>query len=423
MIFKLLTIFPDMLRAMLSQSILGRAVKSGAIQAEVIDIRPFSLQKHKNTDDAPFGGGAGMVMLAQPVMDAVKYAMGDGFRGKRIYLSPKGSRFNQKKAEALAKEDSLILLCGHYEGLDQRAIDSCIDEEISVGDYVLTGGELGALIITDAVARLLPGVLGSDESSVDESFSSGLLEYPQYTRPREIAGLAVPEVLLGGDQKKIDRWRRDEAVRLTFERRREMLDSADLDREDRSLLRSLRLQEKRIRLCIVSSDRDRAKRLGYALREESEGLAELCEPNDAEWLICLDRGVRVPEACPRRILCFAPGDGEEANGTDVRFCPPYAFDPELMRVFGDEGVRKIAFGGIDKDAFFDLAARVLPVRKRGPRHADYGKSRRALYINGGEGRCDCAFSDGTEVHFTLDPEPRAWVKVLWNTICGDAPEM
>lgn len=223
--FKLLTIFPDMLKSMLGESILGRAVRSGAIQAEVIDIRPFSLNKHRNTDDAPFGGGAGMVMLAQPAIDAIQYAMGENFHGRRIYLSPRGETFTQKTAERLSKEDELILFCGHYEGLDQRVIDSCIDEEISVGDYVLTGGELGALIVTDAVARLLPGVLGSDESSVDESFSSGLLEYPQYTRPRVYEGSTAPDVLLGGDQKQIDLWRREEALRITLDRRPEMLES------------------------------------------------------------------------------------------------------------------------------------------------------------------------------------------------------
>ncbi|MBO7384959.1 MAG: tRNA (guanosine(37)-N1)-methyltransferase TrmD [Clostridia bacterium] len=417
MIFKLLTIFPDMLQAVLSQSILGRALKSGAIQAEVVDIRPFSLQKHKNTDDAPFGGGAGMVMLAQPVMDAVKYAMGENFRGRRIYLSPKGRRFDQKMAEELAKEESLILLCGHYEGLDQRAIDSCIDEEISVGDYVLTGGELGALIITDAVARLLPGVLGSDESSVDESFSSGLLEYPQYTRPRELKGLSVPDVLLGGDQKKIDRWRRDEAVRLTWARRRELLKSAFLDREDRALVRFLRAQESKPRVCVLSWDEAKVRRLQYALLEESEGMIRFCGPEEADWAVCLERGTPVPANC-KTILCFPPEEGEADDAPGPIFCPPYAFDPELMRLYGDEGVRKIVFGGISEAEFTDLSARILPIRKRGPRFADYGKSRRAVLLDGGEARCSCTFYDGTEAHFMLDPEPRAWVKALCSVLAG-----
>lgn len=243
--FKILTIFPDMVNAVLRESILGRAIASGAIEAEAIDIRPYSENRHKNTDDAPYGGGAGMVMLAQPIVDAVEDAMGADFRGKRIYLSPRGETLTQKKVEALSKEESLILLCGHYEGVDQRAIDLVVDEEISVGDYVLTGGELGALILVDAVSRLIPGVLGCDESSVDESFSSGLLEYPQYTRPREYRGLRVPDVLFGGNQARIDRWRRDEALRVTFERRPEMLASVPKNKQDYALLRALREERKR----------------------------------------------------------------------------------------------------------------------------------------------------------------------------------
>lgn len=242
--FKILTIFPDMIRAVLGESILGRAIASGAIEAEVIDIRPYSLNKHKNTDDAPYGGGAGMVMLAQPIVDAMEAAMGEGFRGRRIYLSPRGKTLTQPTVERLAQEEELILLCGHYEGVDQRAIDLVIDEEISVGDYVLTGGELGALILVDAISRLVPGVLGCEDSSVDESFSSGLLEYPQYTRPREYRGLSVPEVLLNGNQAHINRWRRDEALRVTFERRPEMLKGLRLNKLDHAQLRRLREERK-----------------------------------------------------------------------------------------------------------------------------------------------------------------------------------
>ena len=242
--FKILTIFPDMVNSVLHESILGRAIDAGIIEAEAVDIRPFSQNKHKNTDDAPFGGGAGMVMLAQPIVDAMEFAAGENFRGKRLYLSPRGKTLTQKKVEELAKEEELILLCGHYEGVDQRAIDLVIDEEISVGDYVLTGGELGALIVADAVSRLIPGVLGCEDSSVDESFSSGLLEYPQYTRPREFRGLSVPDVLLGGNQADINRWRRDEALRVTFERRPEMLDHILLDKHDHALMRKLREERK-----------------------------------------------------------------------------------------------------------------------------------------------------------------------------------
>lgn len=221
---KVLTIFPDMLRPVLGESILGRAAARGLIEAEPVDIRPFSLNKHKNTDDYPFGGGAGMVMLAQPIVDAVEALEADGFRGRRIYLSPRGRTFSQAVARELSHEEGLLLLCGHYEGVDQRALDLCGFEELSIGDYVLTGGELAALVVIDAVARLVPGVLGSAESSVDESFSSGLLEYPQYTRPREYRGLAVPEVLLNGHHAQIEAWRREQALSITRERRRDLIE-------------------------------------------------------------------------------------------------------------------------------------------------------------------------------------------------------
>ncbi len=215
---------------------MGRAIARGLIRVELIDIRAYSARKHKNTDDEPFGGGAGMVMLAQPIVDAVE---ANHAGGRRIYLSPRGRRLDQRKVEALSKEAEILLLCGHYEGVDQRAIDLVIDEELSIGDYVLTGGELGALVVIDAVARLIPGVLGRAESCVDESFSSGLLEHPHYTRPREYRGLSVPEVLLNGNHAQIDRWRRDESLRLTRERRPELLDGLALDRRDRAFLAGL----------------------------------------------------------------------------------------------------------------------------------------------------------------------------------------
>ena len=181
-----------------------------------------------------------MVMLAQPIVDAVEANTGEEFHGKRLYLSPRGRTFDQKMAEELSKDDELLLLCGHYEGVDQRAIDLVIDEEVSIGDFVLTGGELGALVIIDAVSRLIPGVLGSDESSEDESFSSGLLEYPQYTRPREFRGLAVPDVLLSGDHAKINRWRRDRAIEITYQRRPEMLKNVAFDKKDKAFFKSLK---------------------------------------------------------------------------------------------------------------------------------------------------------------------------------------
>ena len=232
---KILTIFPEMFKSVMHTSILGRAQAAGLLSVEAIDIRPFSTRKHKNTDDDPFGGGAGMVMLAQPIVDAMRYAMGEDFHGKRIYLSPRGETLTQKKVEALAQEEELILLCGHYEGVDQRAIDLCIDEELSIGDYVLTGGELAAMVVVDAVARLVPGVLGCEESAQTESFSSGLLEYPQYTRPREFEGLSVPEELLSGSHARIEAWRFEQSLRITLARRPEMVERLEMNKQQKKI--------------------------------------------------------------------------------------------------------------------------------------------------------------------------------------------
>ena len=240
MSIKVFTLFPEMLRPMLSQSILGRAVAAGLIDVRLIDIREYSADKHRNTDDYPFGGGAGMVMSAQPIVDAFAANLPEDFCGKRVYLSPRGRTLTQKVVEELSKEKELVLLCGHYEGVDQRALDAVIDEELSIGDYVLTGGELGALVVIDAVARLVPGVLGSDESSEDESFTTGLLEYPQYTRPADFRGAKVPEVLLGGNHADITAWRREQSLALTLERRPELLDTAPLTDADRDMLKRLR---------------------------------------------------------------------------------------------------------------------------------------------------------------------------------------
>lgn len=242
-----LTLFPEMLRPMLSASILGRAVENGILQVNLVNIRDYTLDKHRRTDDYPFGGGAGMVMFPQPIMDAVA-ACDPEHRARRIYLSPRGRTLNQKIVEKLAGEEQLLFLCGHYEGVDQRALDVCIDEELSIGDYVLTGGELGALVTIDAVSRLVPGVLGSDESSLDESFSTGLLEYPQYTRPADYLGMRVPGVLQGGNHADIVAWRREQSLEITLDRRPEMLETAPLTENDRRLLARLRRSKELIAL-------------------------------------------------------------------------------------------------------------------------------------------------------------------------------
>ncbi len=229
-----------MFESVLSASILGRAREQGLLEISLVDIRPFSDRKHKNTDDYPFGGGAGMVMLAQPIREAMAFAMGDSFRGKRIYLGPRGKVLTSEKARALAQEEELILLCGHYEGVDQRALDTCVDEEISIGDYILTGGELAAMVLTDCVARFIPGVLGSAESPEEESFSDGLLEYPQYTRPRVWEGLEVPEVLLGGNHAEIRAWRKRESLKATLRFRPDLLEAAALSPGDLKLLKEMK---------------------------------------------------------------------------------------------------------------------------------------------------------------------------------------
>ena len=216
----ILTLFPDMFSA-LKESILGRAQRAGKIEINVVDIREFTEDKHLKCDDYPFGGGAGMVMMPQPIGSAIE-ALDKEHRAHRIYLSPKGETLRQQKVFSLLSHDRLILLCGHYEGVDQRAIDLFIDEEISIGDYVLTGGELPAMVLVDCVSRYVDGVINTS-SLVDESFSDNLLEYPQYTRPQEYRGLSVPEVLLSGDHAKVDRWRRERALELTKKYRPDLL--------------------------------------------------------------------------------------------------------------------------------------------------------------------------------------------------------
>ena len=221
-----MTLFPDMVRAVLGESIIGRAEKADLIEIGCHNIRDFSTNKHRKTDDTPYGGGVGMLMTCQPIYDCymhIKSTLKEDSRTRVIYMSPRGRLFNHSVAKELSEYDNLIFLCGHYEGVDQRIIDEICDDEISIGDYVVTGGEIPACIVIDAVSRLIDGVLSDSECYEGESVASGILEYPQYTKPREFMGREVPEVLLSGDHKKIAQWRLIEAVNITRERRPDML--------------------------------------------------------------------------------------------------------------------------------------------------------------------------------------------------------
>ncbi len=217
----ILTLFPNMFSC-LNESILGRAQEKNLLEINVVNIRDFSKDKHKKCDDAPFGGGAGMVMMAQPVCDAFD-SLDITEDTCRIYVSPKGKRLDQNLVKELAQKKHLVLLCGHYEGVDQRALDLNIDIEVSIGDYVLTGGEIPAMVIVDSVSRFVPQVLGSAHSAEDESFSDNLLEYPQYTRPQNYRGLEVPQILLSGNHGKIDEWRYNQKLEITKQKRPDLL--------------------------------------------------------------------------------------------------------------------------------------------------------------------------------------------------------
>lgn len=216
----ILTLFPEMF-VPLKESIIGRAADSGKLQIDIVNIRDYSQDRHSKCDDYPFGGGAGMVMMPQPIASAIE-AADPSHTAHRIYMSPKGQRFTQQKVFELVEKPEILLLCGHYEGVDQRVIDMFIDEEISIGDYVLTGGELPAMVVCDAVARYVDGVL-SQGSLVDESFADGMLEYPQYTRPAVFRGESVPQVLLSGNHQKVAEWRREESLKLTKKLRPDLL--------------------------------------------------------------------------------------------------------------------------------------------------------------------------------------------------------
>ena len=238
--FYVLTLFPEMISQAASYSILGRAQTEGVLSVNPVNIRDFAHNKHLHVDDAPFGGGAGMVMQAPPVFEAYDSVCAKlGKKPRTVFMTPGGTPFSQEKARELSAEEDLVLLCGQYEGIDQRVIDEIVTDEISIGDYVLTGGELPALVVIDAVARMVPGVLGNEESAGDESFSGMLLEYPQYTRPREFHGSAVPEVLLSGHHEKIRKWRLEKSMELTLDRRPDLLNPNQMTKEEKKLYERL----------------------------------------------------------------------------------------------------------------------------------------------------------------------------------------
>ena len=223
MVFDIMTLFPDLVEYVLGESVIGRAQKSGAIEVSTYNIRDFSEDKHRRVDDTPYGGGKGMLMMAPPIYNCYKHICNkrssEDIKRKVVFMSPSGSLLTQKKAEELSTYDELIILCGHYEGVDRRIIDEIVDEEISIGDYVLTGGEIPACILVDSVARLVNGVLSDPECHEKESISSGLLEYPQYTRPYDFHGVTIPDVLISGHHENIDKWRHEMALKATQDKR------------------------------------------------------------------------------------------------------------------------------------------------------------------------------------------------------------
>ena len=237
--FDILTLFPEMFSSPFKESILAKAIEKGLIEVRTINIRDFALDKHRIVDDAPYGGGQGMVMKVEPIARAIEQVKSEDPSVRTIYLTPEGKPLNEEMARQLSSRSHLVLLCGRYEGVDERVRELFIDEEISIGDYVLTGGELAAMVLIDAVSRLLPGVLGSDRSAEEDSFFGSLLEYPQYTRPATFRGHEVPEVLLSGNHQAISLWRRKEALRRTWMRRPDLLSKASLSEEDKKILEEI----------------------------------------------------------------------------------------------------------------------------------------------------------------------------------------
>lgn len=241
----ILTLFPEMISGIFNSSILKKANEKNKFSYNLVNFRDYAANKHQKVDDYPYGGGAGMVLTAQPIFDAVAAITTEKQTNPRIILmSPQGEPYNQKKAEELAEEEHLLFICGHYEGYDERIREHLVTDEISIGDYVLTGGELGAMVVMDSVIRLLPEVLGNEQSAPEDSFSTGLLEHPHYTRPADFRGMKVPEVLLNGHHAKIEAWRMEQSLRRTYERRRDLLDSYKLSDEQKMMLDKIRKSQK-----------------------------------------------------------------------------------------------------------------------------------------------------------------------------------
>ena len=242
----IMTLFPEMCERVLDESIIGRSREGGLVEINCVNIRDYSTDKHRRVDDTTYGGGTGMIMQCQPIFDCFcDLEKQIGRRPYLIYMSPQGKKLDQQKVKELAKMDNIAILCGHYEGVDERVIEELVDEEISIGDYVLTGGELPALVLADSITRMLPGVLASDEAFEEESHYNGLLEYPQYTRPYEWHGKTVPDVLLTGHHANITKWRRERSLERTKERRPDLLGKAELDRKDLKFIQSLDNERKK----------------------------------------------------------------------------------------------------------------------------------------------------------------------------------
>ena len=239
--FDVLTLFPDMFRAVLGDSIIHRAAEKGLLEFNFIDIRDYTANKHRKVDDYPYSGGGGMLMTPQPVYDAYQSIVKDlDYKPLTLYMSPQGKVFSQQLAVDLSKEKHIILLCGHYEGIDQRVLDMIVDMEISIGDFVLTGGEIPAMAVIDAVSRMIPGVLADENSYTNESHFNGLLEYPQYTRPEEFMGVKIPDILMSGHHAKIEEWKHEQALKNTFLKRPDMLEKLTLSKNDSNFIEKLK---------------------------------------------------------------------------------------------------------------------------------------------------------------------------------------